>query len=112
MKKFMAISLLFAWVLTMPCCGKVDNLKPHESSEEPYYFIGEIIGEHPFGGLVRVVDYGNCTFSSAEVYLKEVRSGSGYSVGDYIRVEFNGLFLETAPPQIKSAISIENIDAP
>lgn len=103
---------LFAFVLVLVCIFGLFGCGKSEESDYPYYFIGEIIGEHPFGGLVKVVDYGNYKFSSTEVYLHEVRPGQGYSVGDYIRVEFNGLFLETDPPQIKSAISIAKTEAP
>lgn len=105
MKKHnIVIILLCAFLLCLPGCSKEDN------REYPYYFIGQIIGEHEWGGIVKVVDYGNYDFNAPEVIMHEVRLGRMYSVGDYIRVEFDGLFLETNPPQIKSAISIKTTD--
>ena len=106
MKQRMAFILVFVCLLSLVGCGK------SEESEYPYYFIGEIVGEHEWGSIVKVVDYGNHDFNSSEVILHQVKLGMRYSVGDYIRVEFDGLFLETDPPQIKSAISIEKTDAP
>lgn len=106
MKKLFALLIVLAFAMCLFGCGK------SEESEYPYYFIGEIVGENSWGGIVKVLDYGNHDFNSKEVIMHEVRLGQDYSVGDYIRVEFSGLFLETNPPQIKAAISIEKTEAP
>ena len=106
MKKILAFVLILVCIVCLFGCSK------SEESEYPYYFIGEIVGENSWGGIVKVVDYGNHDFNSKEVIMHEVRLGQDYSVGDYIRVEFSGLFLETNPPQIKAAISIEKTEAP
>ena len=106
MKKLFALLIVFAFAMCLFGCGK------SEESDYPYYFIGEIVGENSWGGIVKVVDYGNHDFNSKEVIMHEVRLGQDYSVGDYIRVEFSGLFLETNPPQIKATISIEKTEAP
>ena len=106
MKKLFVLLIVFTFAMCLFGCGK------SEESDYPYYFIGEIVGENSWGGIVKVVDYGNHDFNSKEVIMHEVRLGQDYSVGDYIRVEFSGLFLETNPPQIKAAISIEKTEAP
>ena len=106
MKKIIAFVLALVFILSLVGCNK------SEDNDKPFYFIGEIIGENEQGGIVKVVDYGNHKFNSKEVIMHEVRLGRDYSVGDYIRVEFDGLFLETNPPQIKSAISIKKTDTP
>ena len=104
MKKLFVLLIVLAFAMCSFGCDK------SEENDYPYYFIGEIVGECEWGGIVKVVDYGNHDFNSKEVIMHEVRLGQDYSVGDYIRVEFDGLFLETAPPQIKSAISIKKTD--
>ena len=106
MKKLFALLIVLAFAMCLFGCGKSTE------SEYPYYFIGEIVGENSWGGIVKVVDYGNNKFSGDTVIMHEVKLGEEYSVGDYIRVEFSGLFLETNPPQIKSAISIEKTEGP
>ena len=106
MKKLFVLLIVLAFAMCSFGCGK------SEGSDYPYYFIGEIVGENSWGGIVKVVDYGNHDFNSKEVIMHEVRLGQDYSVGDYIRVEFSGLFLETNPPQIKATISIEKTEAP
>ena len=106
MKKLIVFMLALLFIVSIAGCSKP------ESNDEPFYFIGQIVGEHEWGGIVKVVDYGNHNFHSSQVILHQVRLGHRYSVGDYIRVEFDGLFLETDPPQIKSAISIKKTDIP
>ena len=106
MKKLIILLMVFALGMCLFGCGK------SEESEYPFYFIAEIVGEDTMGGLVKVVDYGNYNFNSEAVIMHEVKLGQVYSVGDYIRVEFDGAFLDTLIPQIKSAISIKKIDAP
>lgn len=101
-----------AWILVLVCIVCLFGCSKSTESEYPYYFIGEIVGEHEWGGIVKVVDYGNHKFNSKEVIMHEVKLGQDYCVGDYIRVEFSGLFLETSTPQIKAAISIEKTEAP
>ena len=106
MKKLIVLTLVFLCALGLVGCNK------SEDNDYPYYFIGEIVGEDTWGGIVKVVDYGNHDFNSKEVIMHEVRLGQDYSVGDYIRVEFDGVFLQSNPPQIKAAISIKKTDTP
>ena len=106
MKKLIVLFMMSVLMMSLFGCGK------SEESEYPLYFIGEIVGEDTMGGIVKVVDYGNYNFKSEGVIMHEVRLGQVYSVGDYIRVEFDGLFLDSLTPQIKSAISIKKIDTP
>lgn len=104
MKKTLVLVCAVLCVIFLSACSR------YNGGAYPYYFIGEIVGEHEWGSIVKVVDYGNHDFNSSEVIINEVKQGLRYSVGDFIRVEFSGEFLETAPPQIKNAISIEKID--
>ena len=106
MKKFIAFALALLLVAGLLGCSKA------ERKDQPFYFIGEIVLEDAHGTMVKVVDYGNHAFASEEVILCELTLGEGYAIGDYIRVEFDGLFLETNPPQIPSAILITKTDAP
>ena len=105
MKKLIVLALVFLCALGLVGCNK------SEGNDYPYYFIGEIVGEDTLGCIVKVVDYGNHKFISKEVIMHEVKLGQEYSVGDHIRVEFGGVFLQSDPPQIKSAISIEKTDS-
>ena len=106
MKKLIVLLMMSVLMMSLFGCGK------SEESNDSYYFIGEIVGQDTYGGIVKVVDYGNHDFNSQEVILHEVTVGQDYSIGDYVRVEFSGHFIDTLTPQIKTAISIEKIDTP
>ena len=99
MKKYLALLALFC-ILSLMACGT------KESEGPPYYFIGEVAEIYESEGkfLVKVVDYGNYKFRSKYVIIHETANCPDYTVGDYFLLEFNGLFLETDPPQLKNAI--------
>lgn len=105
MKKCIAFVLALICILGLFGCGKSGHIG------SPYYFTGKIISENEFGCFVEVVDYGNCDFSSKQVILGDNEIGSQYSVGDHLLVEFDGLFLERNPPQLK-AFMASKVDAP
>lgn len=105
MKKCIAFVLALVCVLCLFGCGRSGHIG------SPYYFTGKIIDENEFGCLVEVVDYGNCGFSSEQVILGNTKIGLRYSMGDYLLIEFDGVFLESDPPQLRSA-TISKTEAP
>lgn len=105
MKKLFVLLIVFTFAMCLFGCGR----SGHAGS--PYYFTGKIIGENEFGCLVEVVDYGNCGWSSEQVILGNAEIGLRYSMGDYLLVEFDGLFLESDPPQLRE-YTASKTDAP
>ena len=95
MKKLFALLIVFTFAMCLFGCGR----SGHAGS--PYYFTGKIIGENEFGCLVEVVDYGNCGWSSEQVILGNAKIGLRYSVGDYLLVEFDGLFFGIRSPSVE-----------
>ena len=100
MKKYFALLLAILCIVSLMACGT------KESEGPPYYFIGEVTEIYESEGtfLVKGTDYGNYKFSSKYVIIHETANCPDYWVGDYFLLEFNGLFLETDPPQLKNAI--------
>ncbi len=100
MKKCIALLLALFCVFGLMACGT------KESEGPPYYFIGEVAEIYESEGkfLVKVVDYGNYKFRSKHVIIHETANCPDYTIGDHFLLEFNGLFLETDPPQLKNAI--------
>lgn len=89
----------------------VDNMKRQWAYvkweiQYPYYFIGKITGENEWGSIVELIDYGTHNIPTEEVIIQEVRVGQEYSVGDYIRVEYETLLQETDPPQIPYPVRV------
>jgi len=100
-----------AWILVLVCVCSLLGCSKTGHAGSPYYFTGKIIGENEFGCLVEVVDYGNCGWSSEQVILGNAKIGLRYSMGDYLLVEFDGLFLESDPPQLRG-YTASKTDAP
>ena len=100
MKKLTVLLLAVLCVLSLIACGE------KESDGPPYYFVGEVTeiyeSEHTF--LLKVTDYRNYKFNSDYVIIHETANCPAYSIGDYFLIEFNGIFLESNPPQLKNAI--------
>ena len=99
MKKYIALFLVILCVLILAACNNAEQEGP------PYYFIGEVTEIYKADGkfLVKVIDYGNYNFNSDYVVIHEAADGPEYAVGDRLQITFNGLFLETDPPQLKNA---------
>ena len=99
MKKYIALLLVTLCILTLVACGKAKPEGP------PYYFIGEVTEIYEADGkfLVKVVDYGNYNFNSDYVVIHEAADGPDYAIGDRLQITFNGVFLETDPPQLRNA---------
>ena len=100
-----------AWILVLVCIVCLFGCGRFGYAGGPYYFTGKIISENEFGCFVEVIDYGNCDFSSKQVILGDNEISLQNSVGDYLLVEFDGLFLERNPPQLK-AFTASKVDAP
>ena len=102
---------IVAWILVLVCVCSLLSCSKTGYAGGPYYFTGKIISENEFGCFEEVVDYGNCDFSSKQVILGDNEIGLQYSVGDHLLVEFDGLLLESNPPQLK-AFTASKVDAP
>jgi len=99
MRKYFALFLVILCIFSLVACNKAESEGP------PYYFIGEVTEIYEADGkfLVKVIDYCNYKFNSDYVIIHEAADGPDYTIGDRFRIEFNGVFLETAPPQLKNA---------
>jgi len=99
MKKYIALLLVTLSILTLTACSKTEQEGP------PYYFIGEVTEVYKSEGtfLVKVTDYCNYNFNSEYVIIHESMLGPRYAIGDSLKIKFNGVFLETDPPQFRNA---------
>ena len=99
MKKYIALLLVTLCILILAACNKAESEGP------PYYFIGEVTEIYESEGtfLVKVTDYCNYEFNSDYVIIHESALGPRYAIGDSLKIKFNGVFLETAPPQLRNA---------
>lgn len=99
MKKYIALLLVTLCILTLAACNKAESEGP------PYYFIGEVTEIYEADGkfLVKVTDYCNHKFNSEYVIIHESALGPQYAIGDSLKIKFNGVFLETDPPQLRNA---------
>ena len=98
MKRFTSLLLAILCVLAFAACNKAEQEGP------PYYFIGEVTEIYESEGtfLVKVTDYCNHKFNRDYVIIHESAFGPRYAIGDSLQIEFDGVFLETAPPQLRN----------
>ena len=99
MRKYFALFLVILCIFSLVACNKAESEGP------PYYFIGEVTEIYESEGtfLVKVTDYCNYNFNSEYVIIHESTLGPRYAIGDSLKIKFNGVFLETDPPQLRNA---------
>ena len=99
MKKYLVLFLVILCIFSLVACGKAEQEGP------PYYFIGEVMEIYESEGtfLVKATDYCNYEFNSDYVIIHESALGPRYAIGDSLKIKFNGVFLETDPPQLRNA---------
>ena len=109
MKKrvFLVTVLLLLCAITFVACK--------QQSEEsvdfgPAYFTGEVLEVYDESFLVKIIDRGTCSFFDEQVHVRDVNAKINYVVGDHIRVQYGGVFLQYDPPQV-GAESIVIIDS-
>ena len=105
MKKWIVLLLSVICTLSLISCGNTKD------SEPSYWFAGEIVGVSEGSVVIQVTDYGNHKFGSTEVVVHQMKPELGYAVGDLVKVEFDGVFLETYPPQIKNPMAVTKIES-
>ena len=98
MKKQLALFLAILCIFAFAACNKAEQEGP------PYYFIGEVTEIYEADGtfLVKVTDYCNYKFNSDYVIIHESVLGPRCAIGDSLQIEFDGVFLETDPPQLRN----------
>ncbi len=75
---------------------------------EKAYFKGKVIEKYENSCLVMVTDNGNQRFMSSDkvVVKTDIEGCPDYAVGDYLKIEFDGMVAESYPMQILNVFSI------
>ncbi len=108
MKKILSILLLFISVFLLFGCNTQDET---EDNSTPY-FVGKVIEDYGESCLVEVTDVGNGNFSlgSEVVVNTNISSCPKYTVGDYIKIRFDGKVAYSYPPQVLNVFTIIKTD--
>ena len=103
MRKFFALALVLLCVFSVVSCDDSGNdiLEP--------YFTGRVLEKHEKSCLIEVTDIGNCGFYVGEKLIAstDIKGCPNYSVGDFLKVSFDGKVALSYPGQI---LSVTNID--
>jgi hypothetical protein len=118
MKKMMVLFITIAVVLSLAGCNtnRLDDASKLSTtpSTQNAYFIGKIIEVYEGGYLLTVTNTGNHYFAIGEKVAVDIdnENWSEFSVGNYIRVEFDKGRPTGNPPLIESkyVYSIEQAD--
>jgi len=94
--------LCFAMILLL-CAGILASCK-QDNSEEPDFspasFTAEVLEVYEESFLVKVIDRGNCSFFDEQVYVRDINAKENYAVGDHVKIQYGGVFLQYDPPQV------------
>ena len=93
-------------------CTK-DNDDKLQNEENDVYFVGRVTKTYDIGCMLEVTDLGNfgqLPIGSPVQVNTSVDNCPEYTVGDYLKVVFDGTVAESYPPQILYVTSIEKID--
>ena len=107
MNKFLSILLVITCLLTLGACGVKDNgAKP--------YLIGKVVELKEETMLIEVTDKGNCgvgvgdpIYVSTEKIVGVLDNDRKAVTDNYLRIEFDGVFLESSPAQLHQIYKVE-----
>jgi len=107
MKKFLAILLTFVCLLTLGACGAKDD-------EGQLYFIAKVVELNEETMLIEITDKGNSNLelgTQASVSTEKVAGVTANNpeivTNNYLRIEFDGTVMETAPVQLGEIFKID-----
>lgn len=115
MKKMMALFLILVCLFSLIACQKDSNEKSNGNEGNDIltpYFTGKVLETYGGGCLIEVTDKGNTNFSIGDhVHVHtEIENCPEYSVGDYLRISFDGQVAESYPPQIYGVTIVSKTD--
>ncbi len=105
MKRYLALLLTLFCVVALVACNTVEDA-------EQAYFVGKVIEKYEASCLLEVTNNGNQYFASGDAVVvnTNVEGCPDYSVGDFLRVGFDGTVAESYPLQIPKVFSIDKTD--
>ena len=98
------IMIMMTAIICLFSCGKKDAV------ENPY-FCGQVVEKYEASCLMEVTDSGEQYFRKGDrvVVSTKVEGCPQYEVGDYLRIEYDGMVAESYPPQIFHVFSVKII---
>lgn len=110
MKKYISILLILTFVFVLSSCET--NEGSTDIDENNPYFIGKVVEKYDGSCLLEVTDIGNGHFYEGGLVVvnTNVKSCPEYSVGDHLRVLFDGRAAQSYPPQVFNVFSIIKVE--
>ena len=108
MKKIISLLLSLLCLFTLVSCTKNNDEKP-QNEENDIYFVGRVTQTYDIGCMLEVTDLGNfgqLPIGSPVQLNTSVDNCPEYTLGDYLKVVFDGTVAESYPPQILYVTSI------
>lgn len=119
MKKIALLLAAFMFVVLLCACQgetNVDSVATTEPQGTEVYFVAKVVEPGEKTLLVEVTDVGTSNIPLGnQAWISSPKesnvSYSGYAAGDYVRVVFDGMVMETYPLQINSVTYISLTDS-
>ena len=99
------ILVILTAIISLYSCGKNDTTKTA-------YFVGQAVEKYEASCLLEITDPGNQYFRKGDVVVvsTNVDGCPQYSVGDYLRIVYDGMVAESYPPQVFHVYSVHKTD--
>ena len=110
MKKILFVCAVLMCIITLSAC----NQSPAELDTKNPYFTGKVIGIEEDGKcLMEVTNTGNGNFYVGEKIIvnTNVKGCPAYSIGDHLRISFDGKVALSLPGQVLNVYSVVKTDA-
>ena len=109
MKKILLICTVLACLAMLVAC----NQSPTELDTENPYFTGKVIEIEERGCLMEVTHTGNGNFYVGEriIVNTKIKDCPKYTVGDHLRISFDGKVALSLPGQVLNVYSVVKTDA-
>ena len=113
MKKCLALLLTLILMVTLVACNTKDDSQ-FQNNATPAYFVGKVTEIHESFFSVEVTDsgnYNNLKIGTAVQVTTNTENYPDYTLGDHLRIVFDGTMAETYPLQVLHVLAIEKTDS-
>ncbi len=102
MKRILNVIVIFVCISVLFAC---DSHKAH--------FTGKVLEKYENSCLIEVTNNGNQSLKAGDIIVvsNNIDNCPDYSVGDFLKITFNGEMADSYPPQIIKVYSIEKTDS-
>ena len=109
MKKTLTLILAIICLMLLAACN-FNVYDQGQNNAQPAYIVGEVVEIYEAGCLVKVTDegnYGKLAVGTNVQITTNIENCPEYTIGEQLKIKFDGAVAESYPPKILHVIEIE-----